>query len=192
MDAPEEVSPPGVESLSLEDQLNPFVYLGNYNALEIFPLLNLVFVGYGCIWFLPRWKYTPTLVLVTSLFYSVIYGLTLFSLLFGPHKMEGPLDFTKFESVVNSFQDPHIVFLGWVHYIAFDLLVARQILLDSLERKVTLAQHSFLILPVTFLTLMLGPCGFFAYQVIIAPIFLSPKGGAQAASAPKEKVIKRV
>ena len=176
-----------VEPTSWQEQLKSFVFLGGLDALQLFPLLNLVIVGYGCIWLLPRWKYTPTVVLVTSLVYSLLYALVLLSILW---TAAPEFDFSELGAIITAFRDPNIVFLGWVHYIAFDLLIARQILLDSLERNASWKQHLGLIVPSTFLTLMLGPCGFFLYQMVIAPIFLSAKGGATA--APKEKVIKRV
>ena len=179
-----------VEPTSWQEQLKSFVFLGGLDALQLFPLLNLVIVGYGCIWFLPRWKYTPTVVLLTSLVCSLLYALVLLSILWAAAPDDQPLDFSRFGAIVAAFRDPNIVFLGWVHYIAFDVLIARQILLDSLERNASWKQHLGLIVPSTFLTLMLGPCGFFLYQMVIAPIFLSAKGGATA--APKEKVIKRV
>lgn len=52
--------------------------------------------------------------------------------------------------------------IAWVHFLAFDLFVGRWIYLDSQERRIS----SWLITPVLFLTLMLGPAGFLCYLVI--------------------------
>lgn len=52
--------------------------------------------------------------------------------------------------------------IGWVHFLAFDLFVARWAYLDSRERGV----NPFIMAPVLFLTLMLGPVGFLVYLVV--------------------------
>jgi hypothetical protein len=52
--------------------------------------------------------------------------------------------------------------LTWVHFLAFDLFVGRWIYLDSQERRIS----SWLMAPVLFLTLMLGPLGFLFYLVV--------------------------
>ena len=49
--------------------------------------------------------------------------------------------------------------IGWVHYLAFDLFVGRWVYLDSRTRGL----NSWLMAPILFLTLMLGPCGFLVY-----------------------------
>ena len=52
--------------------------------------------------------------------------------------------------------------IGWVHFLAFDLFVARWAYLDSRERGV----NPFVMAPVLFLTLMLGPVGFLVYLAV--------------------------
>ena len=52
--------------------------------------------------------------------------------------------------------------IAWVHVLAFDLFVGRWIYLDSEERRI----GSWLMVPVLFLTLMLGPAGFLFYLVV--------------------------
>ena len=52
--------------------------------------------------------------------------------------------------------------IAWVHFLAFDLFVGRWIYLDSQERRIS----SWLMAPVLFLTLMLGPVGFLFYLVV--------------------------
>src|SRR5229473_2570014 len=46
--------------------------------------------------------------------------------------------------------------VAWVHFLAFDLFVGRWIYLDSHERRIS----AWVMAPVLFLTLMLGPGGF--------------------------------
>jgi len=52
--------------------------------------------------------------------------------------------------------------IAWVHFLAFDLFVGRWIYLDGQERRIS----SWLMAPVLFLTLMLGPAGFLCYLVV--------------------------
>ncbi len=52
--------------------------------------------------------------------------------------------------------------IAWVHFLAFDLFVGRWVYLDSRERRVS----AWIMAPVLFLTLMLGPAGFLLYLVV--------------------------
>jgi hypothetical protein len=52
--------------------------------------------------------------------------------------------------------------VGWLHFLAFDLFVGRWIYLDGRERGVP----AWVMAPVLFLTLMLGPCGFLLYLIV--------------------------
>ena len=52
--------------------------------------------------------------------------------------------------------------IGWVHFLAFDLFVARWAYLESRERRV----NPFVMAPVLFLILMLGPIGLLTYLAL--------------------------
>jgi|ERR1700730_13750222 hypothetical protein len=52
--------------------------------------------------------------------------------------------------------------VAWVHFLAFDLFVGRWMYLDSQKRRVSM----WLMAPVLFLTLMLGPAGFLLYLIL--------------------------
>jgi hypothetical protein len=49
--------------------------------------------------------------------------------------------------------------IGWVHFLAFDLFVGRWAYLDSRQRNIS----AWLMAPVLFLVLMLGPIGLLSY-----------------------------
>ena len=71
--------------------------------------------------------------------------------------------------------------IAWVHFLAFDLFVGRWIYLDSQERRIS----SWLMAPVLFLTLMLGPAGFLFYLVVRclrAAVPASPQKPVQSAA----------
>ncbi|AUX28400.1 MULTISPECIES: ABA4-like family protein [Sorangium] len=54
--------------------------------------------------------------------------------------------------------------IGWVHFLAFDLFVGRWVYLDSRDREIS----PWLMAPVLYLTLMLGPMGFALYLAVRA------------------------
>jgi hypothetical protein len=60
--------------------------------------------------------------------------------------------------------------IAWAHFLAFDLFVGRWIHLDSQDRQIS----SWLIAPVLFLTLMLGPAGFLLYLIVRSVAVVSP------------------
>jgi Domain of unknown function (DUF4281) len=61
--------------------------------------------------------------------------------------------------------------IAWVHFLAFDIFVGRWIYLNSQERRIS----SWLMAPVLFLTLMLGPAGFLFYLVVRSIRAASPE-----------------
>lgn len=56
--------------------------------------------------------------------------------------------------------------VAWVHFLAFDLFVGRWSYLDSRERGIS----AWLMAPILFFTLMLGPIGLLAYLILRAVI----------------------
>ena len=70
--------------------------------------------------------------------------------------------------------------IAWVHFLAFDLFVGRWIYLDSLERRIS----SWLMAPVLFLTLMLGPAGFLLYLAVRSIRAASPASTQKPVQSP--------
>jgi Domain of unknown function (DUF4281) len=56
--------------------------------------------------------------------------------------------------------------IGWAHFLAFDLFVGRWAYLDSRERAIS----AWLMAPVLFFVLMLGPIGFLLYLAVRAAV----------------------
>lgn len=52
--------------------------------------------------------------------------------------------------------------IAWVHFLAFDLFAGRWVYLDSREKQLSF----FLVSPLLFLVLMLGPLGFLLYLIL--------------------------
>jgi hypothetical protein len=69
--------------------------------------------------------------------------------------------------------------LAWAHFLAFDLFVGRWAYLDSRERGIS----AWLMAPVLFFTLMLGPIGFLSYLAVRA------LAGSQRQAAPENPAL---
>ena len=109
---------------------------------------------------LPKWKVTRFLIdykvipLLLSLFY-VYY-------MFSHVQSGGGLDFGSLSSVMSLFTMEFAVMAGWVHYLAFDLLVGMWMINQNRE----LGIHQLLMAPILFATFMLGPVGFLLFMIV--------------------------
>jgi len=154
-------------TMSTVDGLQPYALLGGYNAEELWSTIDLTFLTWFLIFFAPRWKYTPKLTLIGPVIHAAIYSLSAISLfLYQDHNDGSAPDFVTFEGVVHFMKDPNGVFVAWIHYVCYDALVGRWIVLDSVERGCSLWVHVLAIIPILFVSLMLGPMGWLMYFVI--------------------------
>jgi hypothetical protein len=69
--------------------------------------------------------------------------------------------FSTLAGVTQLFANPWLLLAGWLHYLAFDLLIGSWEARDSVERGVP----RWALVPCLFLTLMFGPAGWLAYRV---------------------------
>jgi hypothetical protein len=76
------------------------------------------------------------------------------------------IDFTTMEGVTMLLREPDDVFAAWIHYIIFDFLVSRMIVMDSVQRGTPMLYHILVIIPCVFGTLMVGPTGFLSYMIL--------------------------
>ena len=137
--------------------------LAGKTVADLWPVTNWMLPAWLLLVILPRWKYTKWLTLVPPIFHSVIYAAIVIPLMMSSKE---PADFTTLEGVFKLFQDPNAVFIGWIHYLAFDLLVGRAICMDALERGASNLFYYCMVVPCLFCTCMLGPTGFLLYSVI--------------------------
>jgi hypothetical protein len=157
---------------SFQDKLKPL--LAGQNAADLWPALNFVILSWALLVFVPRWKWTPTLTLIVPLFHAFLYVAGLVSLQMSADP-ELVIDFNSLRGVVAMFRDPNVVFIGWVHYIVFDCLVGRMIVLDSMERGASMTFHLVAVVPCLVGTLLAGPTGWLLYM-ILRQVFLSSSG----------------
>ena len=101
------------------ESLAPLKLLGDLTAAQLWPLTNTALPSWLLLVFLPTWKRTPTLVLLSPLLHAVLYAGTLGSvLLFRPAGAASPaVDFTTLAGVIALFDDKNAIFAGWLHYL---------------------------------------------------------------------------
>jgi len=107
----------------------------------------------------PKWKVTqwliryPVVPLVLSLVY-VVYITGFFNIQGG--------GFGSIQELRTLFNNDHLLLAGWVHYLAFDLLIGFSIIKSAQDKSVS----HWLVIPCLLLTFMFGPCGYLLYLII--------------------------
>jgi hypothetical protein len=91
------------------------------------------------------------------LLFAVLYTAIAISL-FG----RAPGGFSTLAAVATLFSNPWLLLAGWVHYLAFDLLVGSWELQDARERGIP----HLLVVPCLALTFLFGPAGWLLYTVV--------------------------
>lgn len=128
---------------------------------DVFSLSNLIALPMWVLMILlPKWKVTRFLIdfKAIPIVLSVVYLIYIAqALLIG-----GLMDFGSLSSVMALFTSENTALAGWVHYLAFDLLVGMWILNQNKDLNI----HQVLIAPCLFLTFMFGPVGFLLFIII--------------------------
>ncbi|MBC7923560.1 MAG: DUF4281 domain-containing protein [Ferruginibacter sp.] len=120
---------------------------------------NAALVGWLLLVFAPRWKYTrPAIFSGLILGFAALYILFIASS-FGKTPGGG---FGSLEQVARLFSNPVALLAGWVHYLAFDLLVGCWISADA--RRAGVAHLATV--PCLLLTFMFGPTGLLLYRLV--------------------------
>ncbi len=132
-------------------------------ATDVFSFVNFIAMSMWLLMILlPKWNATRFLMdhklipLLLSLVYVVYISLAI--------QTGGGMDFGSLESVMALFTKENAVLAGWVHYLAFDLLVGMWIL----DQNKTLKIHPLIIAPCLIATFMLGPFGFLLFTIVKA------------------------
>jgi hypothetical protein len=129
-------------------------------AEQIFSIANtLALLSWIFLAVVPRWKGTQKIILsgAIPLLLSVAY-LVLVVLFFG--SAEG--SFSSLAGVMKLFTNEWAVLAGWIHYLAFDLLIGIWEVRDSQKNGIS----HWLVIPCLFFTFMLGPIGFLLYSAL--------------------------
>lgn len=128
----------------------------------VFSLSSLLVMPF---WFLmivlPTWKWTrrilnsPWIIVPAAALYVALVLPGVLEIL--PAVMNPEL-----ASITASLGTPSGATIAWVHFLAFDLFVGRWTYLDSRKRGIS----PWLMAPVLFFVLMLGPLGFLLYMAV--------------------------
>ena len=127
---------------------------------QIFAITNTVaVVGWILLAVLPgrRWVTEVVTGKALPMFFAVVYVAIAVAVFPGA---EG--SFSTLDGVATLFSNPWLLLAGWLHYLAFDLLIGTWEARDARERGVP---HPLLV-PCLFLTLMFGPAGWLVYQAV--------------------------
>lgn len=76
--------------------------------------------------------------------------------------LRGEGGFDSLENVASLFEERGLLLAGWVHYLAFDLLVG----LWERGEAARLNVHRLALIPCLFLTFMFGPAGWLAFMAV--------------------------
>jgi hypothetical protein len=126
----------------------------------IFQLLNAaVMPGWALLLVAPRWRWTAPL--ISGCLLPFLLGVTYLVLLATGPRIEGGGFFTL-EQVHTLFRSPHVVLVGWAHYLAFDLFVGSWEVRDA--QRLGIAHWK--VVPCLFFTLMFGPVGLVLYLTL--------------------------
>jgi hypothetical protein len=129
---------------------------------SLFRLSNLLMLPLWALMILaPRWRWTTRIMQspLVSAAPAILYAALVVPRL---GEIWPSVSRPTLNGVVALLGSPAGATIAWVHFLAFDLFVGRWIYLDSHERRVS----AWLMAPVLFLALMLGPAGFLLYLVV--------------------------
>ena len=126
---------------------------------QLFSIVNLLAaLSWILLAVLPRHEWVTRL--VTNLIVPALLAAVYVALI--ATQWGGPGGFSTLADVALLFSNPWLLLAGWVHYLAFDLLVGTSEVTDARTRGVP----HLLVVPCLVLTFLFGPAGWLLYQGI--------------------------
>ncbi len=127
----------------------------------------LAFVGWLFLIFFPSFSQLVELVvfIIVGLL-GLVYGYLLFFKKNNDTTIYPKGSFSSLEGVINLFKNPKGVLIGWVHYLAFDLMIGLYIKQEAMS----IGMSHWLQIPFFLLTFILGPLGlllFFCLKIVM-------------------------
>ena len=133
------------------------------SADSLFSLSSTVVLpGWLALAVAPRWKWTPRI--AATLLPALLAVVYLYAL--APRFLGSEGGFGSLAQVARLFEDPYLLLAGWVHYLAFDLIVGNWEVADAQRHRVP----HLLVVPCLVLTFLFGPVGWLAYLVVRAAL----------------------
>ena len=131
-------------------------------AESLYVLCNAaVLPGWLLLVFAPRWKWTTSL--ITTVLIPFVLGLVYLALVIThvPVLLSAG-SFLRLADVARLFENPYCLLAGWVHYLAFDLVVGSWQVRDAARLKLP----HWAVVPCLVLTFLLGPAGLVCYLLL--------------------------
>lgn len=136
-----------------------------FAAANLWPLAFWLLLAFG-----PRTEATARIVLFGGIFpLALAYSILLILIVTGSVDPAGPegvqggfVDLTKLSGVMAMFDGKGGATVGWIHYLAFDLLAGLWIAHDADRRGIARWAQ----VPVLFFVLMVGPFGLVLYLLL--------------------------
>ena len=127
---------------------------------QIFQICNiLATIGWLFLLIAPRWKWTGRIIIG---FIIILFCLVYIYILTRSFNADALESFISLDGVMQLFTNESAVLAGWVHYLAFDLMVGLFVVHNSLKNSIP----HLLVIPCLLLTFMLGPAGLILYLFI--------------------------
>jgi hypothetical protein len=127
---------------------------------QVFSIANLVaVVAWVALVILPgrRWVTDVVTSAAVPLLFAIVYvGIVATTI------GRTPGGFSTLGDVATLFSNPWVLLAGWIHYLAFDLLIGTWEARDAREHGVP----HLLLVPCLVLTFMFGPAGWLAYRAV--------------------------
>jgi hypothetical protein len=124
----------------------------------------LALVGWIVLIGFPHWQLGRELVIgIIVALLSFIYSYLVF---FGKRHDDPALkirgSFWSLKGVMGLFKSPRAVLAGWIHYLAFDLMIGLYVLNDAAVNNIS----HWMLIPCLLLTLLFGPAGLLVYFLL--------------------------
>lgn len=143
---------------------------------QVFSVVNLIATAaWLALVILPgrRWVTGIVTSTVVPLLFAIVYvGIVVTT--FG----RTPGGFSTLEGVATLFSNPWALLAGWIHYLAFDLLIGTWEMRDAREHGLP----HLLLVPCLVLTFLFGPAGWLLYRVVRLTKFSQMRHSVSSAS----------
>jgi hypothetical protein len=141
---------------------------------QLFSLVNLIAL---CAWVLlalvPRRRWVTDI--VAGLAVPVLLA-TVYVVIVATNWGSSSGGFSSLPAVVLLFSNPWLLLAGWIHYLAFDLLIGSWEVHDAHDRGIP----RLIVLPCLVLTFLFGPAGWLVYQALRSSYPSSKRTGYSA------------
>jgi hypothetical protein len=133
--------------------------MSNLLEMEFLAASGVAGLGWAILVFAPRWRPGVRIlapVVIPGLL-AILYAACIVAGL--PHAEGG---FLSLEEVAALLGHPVVLLGGWIHYLAFDLVVGSWEVRDARDLRIPHA----VVIPCLVFTFMMGPVGFLAYNLV--------------------------